>query len=566
MGKLTEILQSGIAPGIKTGASLIPAAQAALKGLKELENEPGYKHGPPRGARAIEKHFGMPASFVRKKWETPFLGRQKIAQASIALLLSFLCLTSKAGYITSGETFINGQTVFAADLNNAINNATIGPGFYLSFSFDGSPSSANQLLEYNPGIGGFQRITLLNIFTNSYPFITAVSGTPSYTTNDLFIFYSVTGSGVQSITFSNLLNDVSLNLPVDLLSFANTNNTAAAYSNDLSVYPTPFYPTITNNQPWFIVYGTNGILYTEPYSNVINNAQGLIDTNALTWTFDQMFFPWTIYGTNNQGPGFTNAFGYTTNFPITALNMTSTWTNSLNALTDTDKIPIQAGQQGNTNTTVTTLALFEYTTNKLGLPPYTQARCKFSGFHVAVTITNMNSLNGIITNISLQTSFTNPEPVSFTGASPQMPTVPQITSNVVYWAYATNSPNNAFQLYTNQATALSRIDQITGNGVTPANSGQMLYVTNFTSFNSVVVPWSGTSSVDTGAYLMYFIVPSATAYYYITGSASVSTVGGGNNSWEVVSSLFSTNQFVIETTTGGSAGEVPLVDLMAFPQ
>lgn len=71
MSRILEIIKSGRAPGARCGKPAVDPDSVfhkAPKALKELESTPRFKHGPPHGAKGIEKHFGMNVSFIQKTW------------------------------------------------------------------------------------------------------------------------------------------------------------------------------------------------------------------------------------------------------------------------------------------------------------------------------------------------------------------------------------------------------------------------------------------------------------------------------------------------------------------
>lgn len=602
MGKILEIIGSGQAPGFPQKGRLDPrGVQAkALKGLREIENEPIYKHGPVRGAKRISDYFGLgTASDIRRTWEKPF-GKRKQRPSGMPGIVATLALgacllllgvrTAKAGYIVSGENYYNGQQIYAQDLLNGIQNAIIGPGFYAQQPVNPALLSSDTLLEYSSANHILMQVPLQTIYTNSLPFTLAPPGTPNVYTNDLFLFYSQSAAQAESIQFTNLEGVIASNLPVQNLNFAPSNNAGATNVFALSPFPSQFTPTFTNNQAQFLVWGTNGQPYQEPFSNVLSGAQTTIETNSLGWTFLEMFFPWKIYGTNTESP-YTNVFGYTTNFPITAfIEANNTASTNYQTLTDTDTVPVNANQQSvvgaftPTNTAMTLLALYQYMTNKNALPPYTIGRAQFSGIPFEGCITNCNNNSGIITNLLLTAyngapitaaiNWSNPVPVSFTGGQPgNSATVPTIASNTVYWVQVTNEPLLSFQIFTNLSTALARTNPITGNGVAGGASGnylQLLWLTNYTTVNLAPIQLCDVSTPESGWYGCSFLSPSATPYYYLSGS--VEPVSG--NAWGIclgllnytTYQLYSTNAFWMQTAVSSTWEAPPFIEVLVQPE
>ena len=184
-----------------------------------------------------------------------------------------------------------------------------------------------------------------------------------------------------------------INLPLwaNLNLAPTNNNTGATNLPVLANWPYTFSGAQTNNQPFLLTWGSNGVPYQLSLSNTEKNIASDFGTNLLLpYEFSQEFAPWSLYGTN---AGFTNAWGYQTNFPITALFLPATNTPTL---TDTDTVPIFSGPQ-QTNTTASLLSIYEYMTNKNALPPYTIARIQFSGFPASISVSNTaNTSQGLI--------------------------------------------------------------------------------------------------------------------------------------------------------------------------
>jgi len=297
--------------------------------------------------------------------------------------------------------------------------------------------------------------------------------------------------------------------------------------------------------------------------------------------------PWTLYGTNTYSPlttvpPFTNAFGWNTNFPITAYFQTNISGTNLPTLLDSDTIPVNSGQQ-NTNTSATLLSIYEYMTNKNALPPYTIARAQFSGIYAEAltpggqSITNIDPITGIITNIAAAINWSNPAPVSWLGKIPQIPTVPSVTSNTLYWAQVTNMSVLSFQIFTNLANAIARVNPITGNGVNQANTGTLLWITNYTAANCAVIQACDAGTIEPGIYDCFFLTPSQTPYYYLTGSGmptgqnfnwgtSIGFVNFPNANTPGAYGAFTTNGFEFQTTINGAQNQDSLVQILIQPQ
>lgn len=538
-----------------------------------------------REDRGLKIEDGSPSSIVSLP------SSLRTTAAILCLLSSILVFSARASEIIRGYTPQDGQQLYAADLENLVDESTIGAQFYGDKANTPILGAGYEFLIYDPSSSSYYTMNgwqvlygNTNLFTDAYS--SQVNG------NDLMLFYApsnAVGNQFCSTTVSNFLWNSSSNINVAELSFANTNNTGATYAYVLPKWPYPalsgLNPNLTNYPAHFIVFDTNGIPYRVGISNLdASLAYDFGNDFGIPYEYQQEFLPWTIYGTNTVSP-YTNAWGLATNFPIVSYYQTNAIGTNIATLTDTDTIPVNAYQQAvvgtgaPTNTAATLLSIYEYMTNKNALPPYTIARAQFSGVPDTFLITNMASSlglgSGIITNFPDAVNWSNyPVAVSFMGASSQMPTEPaQITSNTVYYAYQTNWPNLGFQLFTNLAQALARTNPIYGNGVKPqaGSEGTMYWLTNYTSVNCDVIQESGVSSINTGVYSFWFRTPSATPYYYVTGTAQ--SVPGGSDSALVSLSntaLPTTNSFNIRTSIGYGQNftieQPPLVQVLIYPQ
>jgi hypothetical protein len=184
---------------------------------------------------------------------------------------------------------------------------------------------------------------------------------------------------------------------------------------------------------------------------------------------------------------------------------------------------------------------------------------------------------GIITNIAAAINWSNPAPVSWLGKIPQIPTVPSVTSNTLYWAQVTNMSVLSFQIFTNLANAIARVNPITGNGVNQANTGTLLWISNYTAANCAVIQACDAGTIEPGIYDCFFLTPSQTPYYYLTGSGMPT---GQNLNWGTSSGFvnfpnantpgaygaFTTNGFEFQTTINGAQNQDSLVQILIQPQ
>lgn len=553
MSKLKEILESGRAPGLITGNHVDKTTvfYKAPKAIRELEHTPRYKGGPNHSAKDIAKSFGMSVDFIKQTWAKP-------VKTAIALVLGlFLCLSSNAGQIQPGETLVDGQTVHASDLNNMVGNAILLPAAISSQPLQ-TFGSSDYLLLYSPVNGELYKQLALSVMQSPFSIALLPAGSPIFTNADLFPFYSASGTNTEAVTWSNLVANVASNLNPSYVRFAVTNPASGTNINYLLPWSGRFSGFDSNNQPFSLWWGPNGVPTYQALSNIESSVASDLGTNLeLPFVFTQMFKPWTVYGTN---AAFTNAWGYTNVFAITNLTMPGT---NLNALVDTDSVPVFSTLQ-QSNTTFTLSALYQYLTNKNTLPPYTLARIQFSGTPASFTATNFSTTTGIATNIPSAANWTSPTAVSFIGALP--PTSPQVVSNTLYYALLTNTTPIGFQIYTNLATANLRTNQILGASV-PSIVGTMYWVTNYTSYNADVIQLANNTSVRTAEYDVYFQTNAASSLYYVTPSCQWPSGSSQVGAYLSEDGIFTTTHFRI--VTGASVignANAPRVEILVNPQ
>src|ERR1700723_1537477 len=414
-------------------------------------------------------------------------------------LLMLLAFTAGAQQINPGFTFPEGPNVriTADQLNALVNQATITPFFYINqIPANAQLQPGDTLLVLSSG-NTYHKILGSQVFNNTNMFTTAVVETnvPPY---GVFIFYDPTNGWVAQIGFTNLAFQVSSNLVVSNFQFAATN---ALSSNQLVqvLPPSPYtlspilalQPATTNDTNFFLTWDTNGIPFYTTFSNIMAAEAPYFGTNisngvGLTpYEFLFTFKPYNYYTTNTT----TNAWGLNTNFPITSLffytnNVTPT--NPVPTLQASDPTPINSGAQG-TNTSVTLGALFQYNTNQYPQPPYTVAREQFNGTAAQVPITNVDTINlkffagtnGIPSNTVQAISFFF---TATTGGRPTtLPTVPQVFSNVIYYAVSMATNPNWIQLYTNYFDAFAANTNVikpSGTASVNTNDNKMLVISN----------------------------------------------------------------------------------------
>lgn len=476
-------------------------------------------------------------------------------------------LASKAQDISPGYTFTDGQRLTAAQLESLVNQAAIQPAFYTDKIIQTNLNPTDILLVYNPSSGTYHQLTGQTAVFGNTAFIT---GQPEYPTNtlapyDYLLIYDPTNGILAKVSVTNEIQFLSAYVVAPHLSFANTNNAGATNQYALPVWPYHFSGFQTNNQPQLLTWDTNGVPYQESLSNAEKGIAADLGTNlSLPYVFNQLFLPWTVYGTNLDYP-YTNAWGYPTNFPITSLFI---GTNTTPTLTDTDTVPVLANDEStNVPATMTLDSLYEYMTNKNALPPYTVARIQFSGLHAAFTLSNQlfNTSAGLLFATNNPFMASAPTAVSFNLSGLTAPfTTPILQSNTLYYAVATATNQNWFHLYTNYLQAFYQTNNLPVTG-TPSGTSVALVVTNFTSFNAdVIQEVTPADVVNTGVYDVYFRTPAANSFYYLTGSTQFFDNGLVFYPFGVIT----TNYFRIGTYEGRDNifAEDPLVQVLVNPQ
>ena len=276
----------------------------------------------------------------------------------LTLILAFaITISTYSAEVIRGTTLTDGQQLFASDLHNLVDTATIGAGFYNDQQTSATLGTGYYFLILDPATQLYRRVTAATaLYGNTNIYLNVSSATiPSYAQ---IVFFNPTNGTMSKTTISNALASLSPNIAVSQLSFGSTNGYA------LASWPGSFSGFQTNNHPMTVFWGTNGVPYQQSLSNLETLFAGDLGTNrSLSYIYNQTFFPWTVYQTNSV----TNIYSLFTNFPITTYWKTNLVSlTNLPTITDNDTIPILSLNQG-TNTTVSVGALGNYfLTNKIG--------------------------------------------------------------------------------------------------------------------------------------------------------------------------------------------------------
>lgn len=452
----------------------------------------------------------------------------KLKTLFAALCCAGLALSASANEIVRGTTLTDGQQLYASDLHNLVDTATIGVQFYNDQQTTPALNAGYYFLVLDPANQVFRRITAQTVLyanTNIYlnvPF----QPVPSY--GDV-LFFDPTNNWIGNTSISNLFFISTSNINVSALQYVNTNDAGATNQYLLPPWPWPNFSGFnTNNPEWFIMHDSNGVPYRQSLSNLEASAASDLGTNLLLpFTYEQTFFPWLVYGTNTVN--FTNAWGTMSNFAITSLYWTNTFnpTNTTPTITAADSIPIQAtGQE--TNTTVTIGTILQYMQSQNALPNYTQARASFNGVDYEANMLNavIRSPNEFVTNSPFSSNAVTPFVIwtSPTGGGALAATTPQLVVNQCYYAVGATAPaTNYFFVFTNYLSATNFLFNAVTNCVSinalGTGTNQIAIVTNYSGFNADVTPVANGNgnAVSTGVYDVWFRTPALDASYYVSG-------------------------------------------------
>lgn len=271
----------------------------------------------------------------------------------LALLIALAGLTADAVEIVRRTTLSDGGVLYASDLHNLVDTATIGSGFYNDQQTVAALSSGNFFLILDASTGLYRRVTAQTVLYGNTGLFTGQTVTTTAPWYDSLLMYDPTNNAYRTILSSNLFYSASPFLNVPSFVFWTTNGyTLPAWSGSFGANAV--------NPPSLLVLGTNNsAAQWQPLSNALSSFAYDLGTNySIPFTFRQLFNPFGLYGTNAS----TNLWGVFTNFAVTSLVQTVVGTNT--TLSNTDFVPIYSQLQG-TNTTATLLALAQFISNSL---------------------------------------------------------------------------------------------------------------------------------------------------------------------------------------------------------
>src|SRR4030095_1572352 len=170
--------------------------------------------------------------------------------------LLFLLLTVSAVYgqdLQTGVTFVDGTTVHAADLNNAVNSATILAGF-LSSKGSATPLTTDKFLFHQASSSSLKVVTLADMLTAG----NAVNSTTSRSANTVF----AAPSGASGAPTFRLLSPADTSIAT---------NSAGGTSIDCSIART-FSRTLAANTTYTITNISDGATATAAVQQAASGA------------------------------------------------------------------------------------------------------------------------------------------------------------------------------------------------------------------------------------------------------------------------------------------------------
>jgi len=441
------------------------------------------------------------------------------------LILCAVCaLSASAAEIIRGTTLTDGQQLYASDLHGLIDNSTIGVQFFNDAQTTPTLSSGYYFLALDPANQVYRRINAQAMLYSNTNFWLYQSQSSTVQSNATFLFYDPTNNYIRSVTYSNLMSGAASYITVSKLSYGGTNGPA------LTFWSGPFSGLQTNNQPSTLFWGSNGIPYALAYSNLEASEAADLGTNfSLPFTFNQVFQPWLVYGTNIN---FTNAWGYQTNFPIVGLTLTNAFnpTNPAPTISGGDTIPINSVEQF-TNTTVTLATLYAWFTNQNAT--LTPAKISFNGkpqyWSLFPQATNANFV--YVTNtapFALGSVYgiafvTNTTALPFSG----------MKQNQIYYinVEGTNTTQKQLSVFATYSNAVADLTPIAINSGITTNC-MVAYLQPYSQFNCDAIPvettpFTNPNTARTGVYDIYFRYPFASGNYYVNGTVLESSDNNG---------------------------------------
>jgi len=299
---LQDIISSGIAPGLRPSTPAVDPESCFAKvpkAFREIERgERRSKRGT--GAREISKLFGMSVDTIKRGWN----------MSCIAFLLLLGCSSFAGVDLTTGETFVDGQTVHASDLNSAINNASIQATFISAKgAYPTQPTGAEQTLLYNNNL--LYRIPLSVLILGNTNLIAGQLLKAAPTNQDLLLILdNATGAFAQT-TINDLFN-------TGLFQFTNSSLTAwfdYTYLN-LTATNLPSATNYLNDDFFWLAHDTNA-----PGNHTNYTGQKL---TAAGWYTNQNAATFPLFSASYNNQGFTNGYGISTGTVLTVYSPIST--------------------------------------------------------------------------------------------------------------------------------------------------------------------------------------------------------------------------------------------------
>ena len=191
MGKLSEIIKLGIAPGFNT-KTIDPSLpeKAVPRAFKNLEQT--------NSASKIARDSGFSVKAIKRIWNM------------LALLTAMLATTVNAGDLTRSITFSDGQRITAAQLHTLVDGASIGATFLTGKNLNSTVETADYVLVYDTSAGLFTKMTLSTLLMANTGLITTQTDDPNPAYNDYVLTYDASALSFAKVSITNLLYNTNL--------------------------------------------------------------------------------------------------------------------------------------------------------------------------------------------------------------------------------------------------------------------------------------------------------------------------------------------------------------------
>ena len=467
MGKLSEIIKLGIAPGFNTKTTDPTLPQNSVpRAFKELEQT--------QSASTIARDSGFSVKKIKKIW-------------NMLALLTLMLVQAHGADITRGVT-INTSRLTTSQLHSLIDTATVSTGFYSDAGKDliSAVDSTDYFLIYDLSAGLYKKMTLGTLLMNNTGFITTQTEKTNPAYNDYTIIYNASGTALGRVSMTNLLYNTNL-----IATLPNITNLTQSATMKVLHGGTNAQIEVTN-----LLANFSYLTYRVPFTNL---AQHITPTNT-----DRLLIWDSVVGTNK----WTGLSGLVTNLPTVTTNGPNDW---LMVVTNGN---VSKMGYGNLVTNI-----YTFVTNN-NSPFETSARAIISQLlpqTATVATPAFDAVNNHLyaTNHGFVTGWSVTVQNSTSYASRPTP----LNTNTLYFCRSNNSYTLA--LYTNKSDALA------GNAnsvvITSAGAATTLicHIKTDSTYNCEVTARSvvGSAANEPGYFQLWFNTPTTSTNYYVQGTA-----------------------------------------------